>query len=731
MPDPPRSQVPESDSVEDLFLGWLQDRSGGDGISFDELCERNPPLAERLKEMRISHDRAGAVFARLVGPASGGPAHGNTDHPWIRAELGRYEVRREIAHGGMGVVLEAYDPSLRRTIAVKIVRVEREPPPSARESEHARRQSRLVSEAQILAQLDHPGVVAIHEVGVDDRGAAYFTMKRVRGEDFGSVLRAHHAGENDWTLPRAVGVLLKVCETVAYAHTKGVIHRDLKPSNVLVGRFGEVFVMDWGLAKVRGAAEAPPGAPRRDLGSPPASAIVCPEPPASSEASISISVVHTDRQHESSASTESPLATIAGEVVGTPAYMPPEQARGEVESLDARADVYSAGAMLYHLLAGKHPYADEDPQSSHEILLRAREWPPMRLARLAPRAPEELVAVCEKAMDRDPAGRYVSMLDLAEDLRAWLEGRVVRAHRTGALVELRKWVSRNKAAAAAVLAVLLGVLAYSLSQASAARSERKLNQDLTRRTYHNLVQLAASALADGRIAEMKERLEACPEELRGWEWHHLLRRSDTSDRVVPAHSGEWGINELAWSPDGCWIATGGADRQVIVWSASSLEPVASFAVNEVVDDLDFSADGTLLVAVDRTDHVWLWDVLASRLRGDLGPEHRICSTAFAPDGTRLASSGRDGRIGIWDAQELVPLRWSCMEDAELGEIDWSSDGSFLVTAQLGPGAIQGWSAATVEPLWTIPRRTYTFDLAPDRRRLAQFASSEASSRVSC
>src|SRR6185436_191394 len=155
----------------------------------------------------------------------------------------------------MGSILEVYDPSLRRTIAMKTVRADRVDGPQL---EVERQQSRLLAEAQILAQLDHPGVVAIHEVGRDERGRAYFTMKRVQGRDFAQVISAYRSRAAEWPLARAVRVLLRVCEAVAYAHAKGVVHRDLKPANVMTGRFGEVFVMDWGLAKVIGRPEARP-----------------------------------------------------------------------------------------------------------------------------------------------------------------------------------------------------------------------------------------------------------------------------------------------------------------------------------------------------------------------------------------------------------------------------------------------------------------------------------------
>jgi len=742
MLEPPRSQAPDSDSVEDLFLGWLKERAGGGGISFDELCERNPPLAGRLKEMLVAHDRAEAAFAQLIGSAPTAPGSGSGSAPTIRAALGRYDVRSEIAHGGMGIVLEAYDPSLRRTIAVKIVRDERESPSSPRGSENARRQSRLVSEAQILAQLDHPGVVAIHEVGLDERGAAYFTMKRVRGEDFGSVIRAHHAGDAAWTLPRAVGVIVKVCEAVAYAHTKGVIHRDLKPSNVLVGRFGEVFVMDWGLAKVLGSAEAPVEPLRGSSSTHPLVAPAHPGAPDSSGASISISLVHTDREHDSSASTQSPLATIQGEVVGTPAYMPPEQARGDVDALDARADVYATGAMLYHLLAGRHPYADEDPPSSHEILLRARERPPTPLARLARRAPEELVAVCEKAMAREPAGRYASMLDLAEDLRAWLEGRVVRAHRTGALIELKKWIGRNRAAAAAILILVAGFVSTAIVQTVLKREvqiERSTAEAraeaLRRQDYFNRMALAADAVEKGDTFRARGLLKGSPEDLRGWEWHVLSALSDTSDRVIPVSTR--GVSEACWTPDGRSIVTlsmdarPGGDNRMMLWDAETAGPgleIESFPLFSV-SHLSFSADGRLCVGMHEGREVRFWDVGTwTRLPGfEVDFRQLWPSALFAPQGRFLVAAGGSGPIEVWDADRRERVLRLDVGGAHTSAC-WSPDGWRLYIGHAS-GALSVWTFPSGELVDVVQGhidRVFGVGASPDGR---WFCSAGADGRV--
>ncbi len=245
-------------------------------------------------------------------------------------------------------------------------------------------------------------------------------------------------------------MLLRVCEAMAYAHSKGVVHRDLKPANIMVGKFGEVYVMDWGLARVLGRADA------HDL---------------RLRDPTSTSGVRTTRSG-SQGFGDMAFVTMDGDVVGTPAYMPPEQARGKIEEIAARSDVYAIGAMLYHVLAGQMPYAGRgESRGNVEVLNALLDGAPPPLREVCDDVPAELEAICEKAMARDIKARYSDTLELAEDLRAFLEGRVVKAYQTGAVVELRKWVARNKAlagVAAAALVFLIAGLIGSLWQKSVA-----------------------------------------------------------------------------------------------------------------------------------------------------------------------------------------------------------------------------------------------------------------------
>jgi len=349
--------------------------------------------------------------------------------------LPRYRVDGELGRGGMGVVQRVFDTRLHRYLARKQVRA------GAGEAETAR----FLEEARVTAQLDHPGVVAVHEVGRDEEGAPYFTMPMVRGRTFAALIDELRAGPTPpWT--RVVDVLVRVCDTVAFAHSRGVVHRDLKPQNVMVGRFGEVFVVDWGLARALGR---PVADARRAEG---AQATAAAEVPARD-------------------STETPNWTLAGDVLGTPAYMAPEQLVRS-DDVSCGMDVYAIGAILYHALAGHAPYdSPAERADDRSVLERAAAGPPSAIHEIAPDAPAELCAICERAMARDPRRRYADAEALRDDLRAFADGRVVGAYERGAWARVRKWVRRNRlltaAACSTLLALLIGLFA-SLAHAKRA-----------------------------------------------------------------------------------------------------------------------------------------------------------------------------------------------------------------------------------------------------------------------
>ena len=420
---------------------------------------------------------------------------------------GRYRLKGEVARGGQGAILRVWDEDLRRNLAMKVVLGKGEP---TGETPHidSKTLGRFLEEAQVTGQLDHPGIVPVHELGLDDQGQVYFTMKLVKGRDLKAIFGLVGECKEGWRQTRALNVLLKVCEAMAYAHSKGVIHRDLKPSNVMVGKYGEVYIMDWGLARVLDRED------EKDIRIKP---------------QATTSELHTDRKEATS--DDSPLITMDGDVVGTPAYMSPEQARGDLKAMGPHSDVYAAGAMLYHLLAGHMPYVRPGERANNYAIWRwVNDGPPTSLVTEAPDTPAELTAICDKAMARDPANRYPDMAALAEDLRAFLEDRVVGAYETGAWAETKKWVRRNKplaaSLAAAVVLLVAGLLTalvlrqQAVSSAKLAKTneeEAKKQELIAKKRAEDILSLAAFQKLEDLEREADELWPPHPEHLGAYD----------------------------------------------------------------------------------------------------------------------------------------------------------------------------------------------------------------------
>jgi serine/threonine protein kinase/formylglycine-generating enzyme required for sulfatase activity len=472
-------------SPESLFLAWLEAHELDDLEAFASLCVARPDCAAQLERLRENSLLLSEILPRMTArrsldawvqdPDEGGSdpelgPRGGEDPPTrpadrILAELSRrdtprnrYQLRGTISKGGMGAIVRVWDADLRRLLAMKVMLTAgADEEARSRDTRGSRRIARFVEEAQVTAQLDHPGIVPVHEIGVDATGRVYFTMKLVKGRTLQEVYHEYARGEGGWSLPRVLGVLLKVCEAMAYAHDKGVLHRDLKPSNVMVGRYGEVFVMDWGLSKVIGALEDAPGQEPLDESS-------------------TDTKLDTSRLENASEDPNSSVRTLDGQVLGTPAYMSPEQAIGDPRSLGPQADVYSVGAMLYQLLSGRIPYNEPGMRyDAQATWLMVRTSRPRPLVEIVPNCEPELLAICEKAMQRERRHRYPSMAALAEEIRAYLEGRVVRSFEAGRWAEARKWILRNRGLAAALGAVVLalvGGMMLSMSMRSRAVEQR-------------------------------------------------------------------------------------------------------------------------------------------------------------------------------------------------------------------------------------------------------------------
>ncbi|HKG92417.1 MAG TPA: serine/threonine-protein kinase [Gemmatimonadaceae bacterium] len=327
---------------------------------------------------------------------------------WPELTSTRYEVVELIARGGMGAVYRARDLELGREVALKVV--------SLPEDDAA---ARTLREARTIARLEHPGIVPVHDVGTLADGRVYYTMKLVRGDR----LDVHAAAQGTTAL--LLRIYVRVCEAVAFAHAHGVIHRDLKPQNIMVGAFGEVLVMDWGVAKDNGCEVRIANGELNSLGTPDASR-------------------RPDSQFAIRTSQPLEATTLPGTVLGTPGYMAPEQAAGNAGAVDERGDVYALGAILRDLLQVGEAGA----------------------------APAPLLAIAARAMAADPGARYQRVTELAADVLAYLEARPVSAHREGLIERARRVGAKYRTPILLVLAYLLmrALLLLLVGPAGAARN---------------------------------------------------------------------------------------------------------------------------------------------------------------------------------------------------------------------------------------------------------------------
>jgi serine/threonine protein kinase len=374
----------------------------------------------------------------------------------------RYFIEGEIARGGMGAVLRAVDCDIRREVAVKYLLDQSDP----------KKKQRFIEEAQITGQLEHPNIPPVHELGADKEKRLFFSMKMVQGRSLAQVLNELRqnpkTAEREWSLARLLNIFVNVCNGLAYGHSRGVVHRDLKPANVMVGGFGEVYVMDWGLAKVLKGGQA------SELSQPAASVL-----PSQSVSVKQSSKVETSREGEADLTQE-------GSVLGTPVYMPPEQASGNLQAIDHRSDIYSLGAILYEMLTLQSPVDKEGGYLS--ILLRVMGGEIVPPEQRTPKRviPKELSAIAMKALAKNPTNRYPNVENLRKDIERFQEGRSVSAKEDTFKEMAWKLVKRNKLVSA-LTTVLAVVLVWGFGANWLARQEAVAAHTKTRETTEKAV----------------------------------------------------------------------------------------------------------------------------------------------------------------------------------------------------------------------------------------------------
>ena len=561
-------------------------------------------------------------------PFSLTPSSADTDPPpsspttTLPELIGRFEIRARLGAGAFGTVYKAYDPVLDREVALKV------PHPGSLQS--PKLVERFLREAKASARLHHPHIIPVFDAGADGE-IRYIASAFIPGR----VLADAIEDEGPFDLRRAAGIIRDLAEALQYAHSLGIVHRDVKPANIMLDAEGRAHLMDFGLA-------------RFDL-------------------------------------SEEKL-TKDGAVMGTPAYMPPEQARGDTAAIGPHSDQYSLGATLYELLTGHTPFSGP----SEIVLFNVLRQEPPAPRKERPEVPLDLETICLKALAKEPEARYRHCQDLAEDLRFWLDDEPIRARRLGTAERLARWCCRNPALATATsLAVLALITVAVVASFSAMMLRDRADRETLARTKAEAAQAAEAdartkaeaaqaAEADARVSETEAKqlekahrhraeealakeesaryaqqitladrewednhperaesiLEECKPELRRWEWAHLMRRcrSDTLTLSSP-NSDHLPVHAMAFSPDGIHLG-------ILIHKRSrdriSLHSFDTAGGRMSLSEVDFR--GTSLVeGIAETDF------------GDAG---------FSPDGMRVASVGKENVVRVLnaiDGRELTSL----------------------------------------------------------------------------
>jgi WD40 repeat protein len=668
-PDPRLSQV-----IADYLLAV----DAGNPPEPDEVVRRNPQLADELRAFFADQERVARLAAPLrpndsdvtrsavrIDPSSVTATHdpdrgATADALGTIRYVGDYELLSELARGGMGVVFRARQLSLNRDVAVKMI--------LAGQLASSAEVLRFRAEAEAAANLDHPHILPIYEIG-EHNGQQYFSMKLVEGGSLAD--RLGRAPTRD-----LVQLLVRVCRAVHFAHQHRILHRDLKPANVLIDLDGKPYVTDFGLAKkVEGGSDI----------------------------------------------------TRTGAVVGTPSYMAPEQARADKHHSTA-TDVYSLGAMLYEVLAGGPPFRGE---TVVDTLIQVREKEPDHPRTHNPAADRDLAVVALKCLEKEPARRYESAAAMADELDRWMRGEPITARPVGTVERARKWARRNPVIAGLVAALAVALFTGAAATAffavqSAERAalaeghaadaltnlglvsakEREVRDALGRLTveegntraalgtakaeearakaeegkakaalageraagYLSSIALAANEWAGNNPARANQLLDACPPDLRGWEWHHLRRVGHAHTRELTGLTGTTVLGEFG--ADGKRLLTFDTNG-VRVWDLTTAKPVRDFrghtqavAGASLHPGGKWAASGSHDVirvgGTPRTGEVIIWEVETGKPLHTFGLDHQgVTAVAFVADGTLLATTGFDRTLRLWDTETGAERhRWS-------------------------------------------------------------------------
>jgi WD40 repeat protein/serine/threonine protein kinase len=707
--------------VDLIYQEALLRREKGRVLGLNECVDRFPHYEAELRDQfdllevleSLPAGKAVPVTREVNPPSAAGVTRERAaDFPLVPG----YEILEALGCGGMGVVYLAYDPELKRQVAIKVIRNGG----FAREEELAR----FHNEAEAIARLQHPNLAQIYEVGEDGGGVPYLVLEYLEG----GSLHQHLAGKPQPARAAAclVGTLARA---IHHAHERGIVHRDLKPANILLRRKSEVSDHTLGTSQ-----------------------------PSVLDFEPKISDFGLAKFQEGGA-----RVTTSGAVLGTASYMPPEQVRGETDRIGPAADVYALGAILYEMLTGRPPFQGTSAAETMLLVLADDPVPPRRLQ---PGVPRDLETICLKCLEKRPERRYSSARALAADLLRFQAGEPIAARPVGTWERGLKWARRRPAVAAlgaavvAVTAFGFGAVSWQWRQEEQARKHAEAAQRVAERAQEQ-AEAARTREADERqryqrlslSLSVDRSLQFCEEGDVGrgllhlartleWagpdqdDWQHVLRtnlnawaQSLCPLRECFPHKGC--VLAAAWGPDGRFVLTGCADRKAFVWDPATGKPIgAPLAHPARVNAVAVSPDGRTLVTAtgdpgSSTGAAWLWDRATRRLVGrPLEHPGPVWAVAFSPDGRTVVTGGSDstngqGAVRLWDAATGAPLGEPWPHRRPVRAVAVSPDGRTILSGSEDTSA-RLWDAATGECLHEMRHKGYVQAVAfsPDGKTVA-------------
>ena len=692
-----QDSTPHSSELDDVLAEYVSAEEAGTAPDRAAFLVRYPRHADELREFFTNRDQMRQLIRPLQGAV--GQLVGKVRY------FGDYELLEEVAAGGMGIVYKARQASLNRIVAVKMILKGT----LAGEDDV----KRFRSEAEAAASLQHPGIVAIHEVGLH-KGQHYFSMDFVEGQSLADLVR-----DKPLSARKAAEYVREAAEAVQYAHEQGTLHRDLKPSNIMIDRQSRVRITDFGLAKrIEGNSNL----------------------------------------------------TLSGQILGTPSYMPPEQALGKRSLIAAASDIYSLGAVLYELLAGRPPFRGE---SLVETLKQVETLDPVAPRLLNPATPADLETICLKCLEKEPHKRYGTAQLLADDLGRFLRGETILARPVGRVERSWRWCRRNPLVACLLTAVSISLVvgsavsSYFAVQSKAfaveadarareaiverdradaktaealvetqradqtssrerlARLDADKNADRARRLLYvsdlNLAQQSWNEANVGRVLKLLGQHEpsAATQDLRGWEWHFLWKLCHSELRTLKGHSTF--VQSVAFSPDGRQIVSGSNDQTIKLWDTESGAELATFKVHCHVTSVAFSPGGKQIASGGSDSTVKLWDAQSGvELSALKGHTRGVRTVAFSPDGKQIASGSLDSTIQLWDAAMRTELATIKGHAGAVLSVAFSPDGRQIASGSLD-ATIKLWDTTSGVELVTLKGHTSainTIAFSPDGKRIA-------------